>query len=307
MKRIIYAVLVCIAVISCKKGDEKNHLKNAEKKEVKLKSENDKRIDRALEEGLFVSNEHGVDMVLFEHNIFLIEEIKTDEPSNFFLHVMQEGMDIQKLDFLGAQKRLDKLNKYKNFNVYELTIPDEVEFSKSYRVNFGKIVKGKGRIWNKYIFSNKIKKSAYDNRYLENIASEFYDFDIELNEAFDHGYFIKRNSGFDLLYYKDYLYFIKKNGKPEDLENRFFLHCKLEGTTEISNLDFNFDQDKITSSKYPDLYIARRILPQNSDSFATGQSEKDLGRIWSVSYKLDAIINNNALIYDNEYDNVKKE
>ncbi|WP_034042344.1 hypothetical protein [Wocania ichthyoenteri] len=266
------------------------------------KTENDDKIDKAFKDGLFVSNNIGFDIVILGRSIFLIQDDGIDKPdSEYFFHVLQDGKELQNLDFVVKKKKVENLNKYASLLICEIKIPIEINVDKPFKVNFGKLGVNKSRLWNKYISSDKIKHETYDNRYLNKIDSKFNIFDKELENVFNYGYFIKRAEGFDLLYNDNILYFIKQNANDKDLKNRFFLHCKIKNNEKLKNLDFYFDKYKMKSTRYPNLSIAKRILPASTISFFVGQFRKDGVRTWASKYNIDDIVYNDALIYDDEY------
>jgi len=301
MKKIVIVLVAFILFNSCK-DEKKDDTVTETKKEVKKEATaNDKLIDKALENGLFVANEKGLDLVIDGQTIYLIGD-KTNNPDDtkYFLHVMQDNKEAQKLDFMVGKALLDNLVKYENFTICKRTIPETIDTSVLYKVNYGEIEEGKGRIWNTYLFSNKLKPNSYDQRYLANIDKAFNNFDKEFSEALDNGFFIRRQNDFDLLYYDDYLYYIRQNATDQDLVKKFFFHVNVGGSDKPVNLDFYFNTFNKVSSEYEDLSIAKRKFPANSISFVTGQFDQT-GRKWSTSYKIENIFGNEALIYDNQY------
>lgn len=212
-------------------------------------------------------------------------------------------MDFSPTEFL---LNPDLSDKYTNVLVYKRELPTNI---KDFDINLGQFTND-GRTWAVYIQTNTLnnKENRYNNEYAA--ATKTNGYLSAFKQAFNQGYFLKQETGFDLLLDGHTLYYIMANRQNADLKNMFFLHVKFDGNQEIVNLDFeakDFEIDTFLDDNFKSFVVLKRNIPNQGKitEFGTGQFNKD-GRLWSCVYEPDKLIDNMAFVYNGQYSNAIK-
>lgn len=270
----------------------------------------DSQLEEALYDGYFIKNESGYDIVVFENAIYLLRANASEDQKNkhFFMHVIPSKGNLINLDFPASDHQMngELSDKFANVRVYKLELP---EVEGSYNINVGQF-EGEIRTWDSYIIVDALNKveHSYKNEYVEYATNNHYLNDFK--EAFDQGYFMKHQDGYDLLLDDHTLYYILTDKGKANLNSMFFLHIKFDGKDEVLNLDFNgksYEIDQLLGNDFKSFVVIKRVIPDNGKitELGTGQFVND-DRLWSYVYEPEKLYDDMAFIYNDQYGEVLK-
>ena len=311
MKNLILLMICGVFMFSCKDETEKQINTEAEtQKEATQKSNRDAEVEEALYKGYFIKNKRGFDLVINDGYLYLLKSNPSEEErsNHFFFHVMLKNGEVINLDFSPSEHLMtqDLSANYDNTLVYKR----ELALDKSdYDINIGQF-NDNGRVWESYIAVNKLNEIGhkYNNEYVDATKNNRYLNNFK--DAFDQGYFMKHQEGYDLLLDDHILYYIITDKNLANLNSMFFLHVKFEGKDEILNLDFEgqaYEIDKSLGKGFEPFVVIKREIPNKGKitELGTGQFNKD-GRLWSYVYEPEKLYDNMAFIYNGQYGEILK-
>ncbi len=310
MKRILYRLIICTMIlsISCKnnKKTNKEDVTETENSKINKSSYLDKELEDALYKGYFAKSENGYDTVLKDNILYLLKKNPTDaeKKDSFFLHILPKGAKEINMDFEATRFRYnDKLSD--NFStvwVYKRELP---KIDGPYSIEVGQ-TDGTKRTWSTSVLVDGLntKDYIYNNEYVAFTKNNYYLKEFET--AFNEGYFMKHQEGFDLLLDNHTVYYIKSNGADSDLEDLFFLHIKYDQSEEVHNYDFNGKAHQINQllgKKYQNFIILKRDVLDKGEitELSTGQFDKNT-RSWSVQYNIEKLYDDINFIYNDQYE-----
>ena len=219
------------------------------------------------------------------------------------MHVIPSKGNVINLDFPASDHLMttELSDKFANVVVYKIELP---KVEGSYNINVGQF-EGDIRTWDTYIqvdLLNKVKHS-YKNEYVDHTKNNRYL--NKFKDAFDEGYFMKHQDGYDLLLDDHTLYYILTDKDKANLNRMFFLHVKFDGKDEVLNLDFDgktYEIDKFLGKDFASFVVIKREIPNNGKitELGTGQFNKD-DRLWSYVYHPEKMYDDMAFIYDGQY------
>jgi hypothetical protein len=309
MKTFFYTIVltVSITLVSCKNDKNvKNEVTNDSEKTSDIsKTYLDNQLEEALYNGHFIKNEEGYDILLIDNLIYLLKDNPSQEARNthFFLHVIPKNGSLMNFDFSPTEYLINEnlSDNYANVLVYKRELPS---VKGAYDINVGQF-NDKARTWENYIQVDKMNEQdyKYKNEYVENTKNNRYLNAFE--SAFNEGYFMKHQLGFDLLLHDHMLYYIRANGTASDLKDMFFLHIKYDNKDAVYNYDFRgepYQINKLLGEKYENFIVVQRNIPDigKISEVDTGQFDKDR-RSWSVLYRVSELYDNMDFIYNDQY------
>jgi hypothetical protein len=232
-----------------------------------------------------------------------------DKSTNFFVDIVPQKGNLQNFDLPTAKISLsDSLSaNFNNVAVYKFKLP---KLEEVYEIIVGQYDKS-GRIWTTKIQSNILERNIknYRNDYVQKTKSNKYF--KELESAFDKGYFMMNPTGYDLLFDKNIIYFIRPTKNEADIDTRFYLHIKFANIEEKMVLDFvgrEFQVDQLLGRKYEDFIVIRKEIPSSKQIVEIGAGQfNNEGRPWQVVYDVEKMVDNITYIYDNQYKRNIKE
>ncbi len=311
MKNLLPFIACCFFIISCKNDSKKqNEINTNANISQEKKTFKNKEVENALYNGYFIKNDQGFNVSIYNNAIYLFKLDPSAEERNnhFFLHIIPKKGEVINMDFSPSEHLLnpDLTANYANVLVYKRELPANI---KDYDINLGQFTND-GRTWAIYIQPYKLNKAenSYKNEYAA--ATKTNGYLSALNQAFDQGYFLKHETGFDLLLDGHTLYYIMPNRQNADLKNMFFLHVKFDGKQDLVNLDFEgdaFEIDSFLDDRFKSFIVLKRNIPNrgNITEFATGQFNNE-GRLWSYVYEPEKLKENMAFVYNGQYGDVIK-
>ena len=270
----------------------------------------DSELENSLYNGYFIKSDKGYDLLLFEDFIYLLKSNPTEAEkiNRFFLHIIPKEGKMINLDFSPSEYSINTelSNNYSNVSVYRRQLP---KVDASYEILIGQL-SNDNKTWETYVNVANLNQDAnkYKNEYVQNTINNRYLKEFE--SAFNEGYFMKQNTGFDLLLDGHTLYYIKPNGTINDLQDMFFLHVKYEGKKDMQNLDFRGDGheiNKLLGDKYVNLMVIKRDIPNlgTIDEIETGQFDNK-SRSWSERQILSKLYDDVNFIYNDQYNSYLK-
>jgi len=311
MKSFVLFITCCFLIVSCKNDSKKqSNIDQNTNNSKEIKVFKDKEVEKALYDGYFIKNTQGFDASIYNGSIYIFKLNPSEEEksNHFFLHIMPKKGEVINMDFSPSEHLLnpDLSDNYANVLVYKREIPTNI---KDFDINLGQF-NNDGRTWATYIQINKLnkKENNYKNEYAQATKTNRYLKTFE--SAFDSGYFIKHQEGFDLLLDGHVLYYIKQNGSDADLKNMFFLHVKFDNKETTHNFDFKGEDYKINAllgEKYQKfIVIKREIIDQGMiTEIGTGQFNSN-ARLWSFVYNIETLYDNMEFVYNGQYGTVLK-
>ena len=311
MKSLLPFITCCFIIISCKNDSKKQNEihsnANIGKEKKVLK---DKDVENALYDGYFIKNNQGFDVSIYNNAIYLfkLNPSKEDRNNHFFLHIISKKGEVINMDFPPSEHLLnpDLSNNYANLLVYKTELPANI---KDYDINLGQFT-NEGRTWAVYVQTNLLndKNYRYKNEYADATQTNRYLKAFE--SAFDSGYFIKHQVGFDLLLDGHVLYYIKQNGSDADIKDMFFLHVKYDNKEITYNFDFkgeDFMINTLLGEKYQKFIVLKREIADQGTitELGTGQFNSNT-RLWSFVYNIESLYDNMEFVYNGQYGTVLK-
>lgn len=313
--KIVNSILIASVLtlfLSCNK-DKRNKDANGIESDSQINVEDnyfDSQLEEALYNGYFIKNDSGYDVALLENTLYLLKANASEDQKNkhFFIHVIPKRGNIINLDFPASDHlmKAQLSDKFTNVRVYKLELP---KIEGSYNINVGQF-EGEKRIWDSYIIGDLLNKvdHSYRNEYVEYAKNNRYLNDFK--EAFDQGYFMKHQEGYDLLLDDHTLYYILTDKSKANLDSMFFLHVKFDGKDEVVNLDFtgkSYEIDQLLGKDFESFVVIKREIPNNGTitELGTGQFIND-DRLWSYVYEPEKLYDDMAFIYNDQYGDVLK-
>lgn len=312
IRNIILIVFILFSFLSCKnenKNTDTTIIKSDKTTDVK-ENPYDIQLGEDLYKGYFIKSENGYDVSIVGNTIYLLRANASEDQKNqrFFLHVIPSKGNIINLDFSASEHLMNEQlsQKFADLRVYQLELP---EVEGSYNINVGQF-EGDTRLWETYIQVDSLNKveHSYKNEYIEYATNNHYLEDFK--DAFDEGYFMKHQDGYDLLLDDHTLYYIHTDKVKADINSMFFLHIKFDNKDEVLNLDFNgkpFEIDQLLGKKFESFVVLKREIPNNGKitELGTGQFIND-ERLWSYVYEPEKMYDDMAFIYNDQYGDVLK-
>lgn len=298
--------------LSCengKKTTDKNTQNSEEQKDSRI-NHFDRELEEALYNGHFIKNEKGYDIAISGNTLYLLRANPSEPQENerFFMHIIPKNGKLLNLDFSSTEYLLtnDLSDNFAKVRIYKRELP---EVEGSFDINLGQF-EGDQRSWESYITMDLLNNedNLYQNEYVDYTKSNRYLETFKM--AFDQGYFMKHQDGYDLLVDDHTLYYICSDKAKANLAYLFFLHVKFDGKEEFLNLDFNgknHEIDQLLGPDFASFVVIKREIPNNGKitEVATGQFDGD-ERLWSYVYQLENLYDDISFIYNGHYGEVLK-
>lgn len=308
----ILVISVLTLFLTCK-NDKKSNDEIEVKSDRNTKAEDnyfDGELEEALYNGNFIKNEDGYDTVIFNNTLYLLRANASEnqKSKHFFMHVIPSNGNLINLDFPASDHLINGQlsDKFVNVRVYKLELP---KVEGSYNINVGQF-EGNIRLWNSHIIVDLLNKvdHSYKNEYVEYATNNRYLNDFK--KAFDQGYFMKHQEGYDLLLDDHTLYYILTDRDKANLNNMFFLHVKFDDKDEVLNLDFKgkpYEIDQLLGKEFEFFVVIKKEIPNNGKitEVETGQFIND-NRLWSYVYEPEKLYDDMTFIYNDQYEEVLK-
>lgn len=258
-------------------------------------------VSKALYDGYYKQLEDHIGLSVYNGKAFLLINKDDTLIENFALWLSFDS-DIESN---GMNKEIVILRKISVTGFGNLKIISGKIQSDEYKsLRVGRVTE-RDTLWGAEISHKEITKSAsvYGNEFQGIIGRNVIEGEFE--KDLQTGVFFKNESGFYILIGEESIYFIASGNKKNN--SNIMLHFLRENNTFI-NLSFLFKNkriDRLLSSKYSNLIIAKVEVPRKIkySKIRIGEFNSD-GNLWLKILDINSIKNNKLLRYNEEF---KKE
>lgn len=267
----------------------------------------EKNLKRALANGYYSQINDDIGVSFYQNNIYFFSTNDQGfSDDKFLLHLINQDRSFVNNDFVNNGFSInDSLsNSFANIDVIQRTI----NYQKYKSIRIGQFKRNPDQstsnIWAKEILVNDILnlKESYKNQLPTNKNL--------VNEAFlkhlHYGKFFKSSSDFYILLSDDNMFFITNNNNA--IKEKVMLHFIREDKT-FNNLSFEFEPlqyQQFLEQPFKDLQIVKIHIPEDDyyPKIRIGQYNED-GNIWVQEFFVKDIYDNELLVYNNEFEELK--